>query len=134
MTGGVASVAFNFVATVTFASKFAGLDESVPLVLTAYRFHTQDPIIWHDDFVLHWQNGMERTGGLAAKSTALDFSVLIYEWANDASDGVSVVVLCNVHLYVVKYSALSRVPRIHCGPLALREFAWGIMLLSCAYQ
>jgi hypothetical protein len=88
VTGGVASVAFNFVATVTFASKFAGLDESVPLVLTAYRFHTQDPIIWHDDFVLHWQNGMERTGGLAAKSTALDFSVLIYEWANDASDGV----------------------------------------------
>jgi hypothetical protein len=88
VTGGVASVAFNFVATVTFASKFAGLDESVPLVLTAYRFHTQDPIIWHDDFALHWQNGMERTGGLAAKSTALDFSVLIYEWANDASDGV----------------------------------------------
>ena len=84
----VLSIAFDFFATVTFASKYAGLDESVPLVLTAYRFHTQDPIIWHNDFALHWQNGMEATGGLAAKSTALDFSVLIYEWANDASDGV----------------------------------------------
>ena len=64
----------------TYASKFAGLEENVPLVLTAYRFHTQDPIVWHDEFALRWQNGMERTGGLAAKNTALDFSVLIYEW------------------------------------------------------
>ena len=73
---------------VTYASKFPGLDEIVPLKLTAYRFHTEDPIVWHDDFTLQWQNGMDRTGGLAAKDTALDFSVLVYEWTNDDTTAV----------------------------------------------
>ena len=71
----------------TYASKFAGLDETVPLVLTAYRFHTEDPIVWHHNFALQWQNGMERSGGLAAKHTTLDSSILLYEWTeNGVSD------------------------------------------------
>lgn len=73
----------------TYASKFAGLDETVPLTLTAYRFHTEDPIVWHADFALQWQNGMDLTGGLAAKDTSLDFSVLMYEWTNDATTAVA---------------------------------------------
>ena len=67
-------------ATVTHASKFAGLEELEPLTLTAYRFHTQDPVVWRSEFALRWQNGMDKTGGLAAKPTRLDYVVLYYEW------------------------------------------------------
>ena len=60
----------------TYASKFAGLEELEPLTLTAYRFHTQDPVVWRSEFALRWQNGMDKTGGLAAKPTRLDYVVL----------------------------------------------------------
>ncbi len=79
----------------TFASKFAGLEELEPLTLTAYRFHTQDPVVWRSEFALRWQNGMDKTGGLAAKPTRLDYVVSYYEWCRTDMEHVMCARSCN---------------------------------------
>jgi len=52
-----------------------------PRRLSAYRFHTADPVLFGAErFELRWRNGMHNTGPLAANTTNLRAFVWLYVW------------------------------------------------------
>ena len=68
-----------------FATPLSGLTHENQLLepdkLSAYRYHTADPVLWGSDgFELRWRNGMHDTGALAANATQLKAYVWAYVW------------------------------------------------------
>ena len=51
-----------------------------PTALTAYRFHTMDPIVYARSIEMRWRNGMYKNGSYAAAQTVMTSVVWTYEW------------------------------------------------------
>ena len=70
-----------------FHTPLSGLSHHSSLIfpkrVSAYRFHTADPIVWSESFELRWRNGMYLNGSLAAKNATHRSVVWASSWPTD---------------------------------------------------
>eukprot|EP00947_MAST-08B_sp_MAST-8B-sp1_P000106 g106.t1 len=68
----------------TFRTPLSGLTHMssrlYPKRISAYRFHTADPVLFSESMTLKWRNGIFSNGSLAAKKARLSSYVWAYMW------------------------------------------------------